>query len=149
MDDMLLAADAIADNTGRDNAGLQTGGFDHSAYSAAAADIGRLLAEHNGREVVALDLRGLNAWTDFFVIAGVTSNVHMQGLERQIKEFCRARDIEIARVSTNPSDFGEEWKLIDLGAIAVHLMTEKARSFYELERLWSHAKVMPLRAALS
>jgi ribosome-associated protein len=68
----------------------------------------------------------------------------MQGLERQIKEFCRARDIEIVRASTNPSTLGEEWKLIDLGAIAVHLMTENARSFYELERLWSHAKTMPL-----
>ncbi|MDR1221213.1 MAG: ribosome silencing factor [Treponema sp.] len=140
MDDM-LSADNVAPDS---DVHPQTGGFDHNDYSAAAIDISRLLVEHKGREVVALDLRGLNAWTDFFVIAGVTSNVHMQGLERQIKEFCRAGDIEIVRASTNPSALGEEWKLIDLGAIAIHLMTEKARSFYELERLWSHAKTLPL-----
>jgi ribosome-associated protein len=106
------------------------------------ADISRLLTEHKAKAVVALDLRGLNAWTDFFVIAGVTSGVHMQGLERQVKEFYRSRDIEIIRASTKPATLDEEWKLIDLGTIAVHLMTEKARSFYELERLWSQAKTI-------
>ncbi|MDR0375501.1 MAG: ribosome silencing factor [Treponema sp.] len=140
MDDMLPADNAVADSAVHP----QAGGFDRVNYSAATADLSRLLVEHNGREVVALDLRGLNAWTDFFVIAGVTSNVHMQGLERQIKEFCRDRDIEIIRVSATPSALGEEWKLVDLGSIVVHLMTEKARSFYELERLWSQAEAMPL-----
>ncbi|MDR2783666.1 MAG: ribosome silencing factor [Treponema sp.] len=135
MDDMLLADSAVHP---------QTGGFDSINDITATVELSRLLVEHNGREVVALDLRGLNAWTDFFIIAGVTSNVHIQGLERQIKEFCRARDIEIARTSTNPSALEEEWKLIDLGAIAVHLMTEKVRSFYELERLWSQAKTILL-----
>ncbi|MDR2792331.1 MAG: ribosome silencing factor [Treponema sp.] len=109
-----------------------------------AVDISRLLAEHKGNEVVALDLRGLDAWTDFFIIAGVTSSIHMQGLERQVKEFCYTRDIEIVRTSTTPATIDEEWKLIDLGTIVVHLMTEKARFFYELERLWSQAKTIPL-----
>ncbi|MDR0707134.1 MAG: ribosome silencing factor [Treponema sp.] len=136
MDDMLSADNAATDNAVHS----QTDGFDH----ITAADISRLLVEHKGREVVALDLRSLNAWTDFFVIASVTSAVHMQGLERQIKEFCHSRGIEIVRASTNPSSLDEEWKLIDLGTIAIHLMTEKARSFYELERLWSQAKTMPL-----
>ncbi|MDR2447007.1 MAG: ribosome silencing factor [Treponema sp.] len=131
MDDMLSADSAVYS---------QTHGFDH----ITAADISRLLVEHKGREVVAVDLRSLNAWTDFFVIASVMSAVHMQGLERQIKEFCHARDIEIVRASTTPSSLDEEWKIIDLGTIAIHLMTEKARSFYELERLWSQAKTMPL-----
>jgi ribosome-associated protein len=36
----------------------------------------------------------------------------------------------------------DEWRLIDLGAIVIHLMTEKARSFYELERLWGAADVV-------
>ncbi|MCL2181480.1 MAG: RsfS/YbeB/iojap family protein, partial [Treponema sp.] len=31
---------------------------------------------------------------------------------------------------------GDEWRLIDLGSIIIHLMTQSLREFYELERLW-------------
>jgi ribosome-associated protein len=109
---------------------------------STAIDIARLLAEHKGKEVITLDLRGLNTWTDFFVIASVTSGVHMLGLERQVKEFCRTRNIPIPCISPKPAAIEDEWRLLDLGTIAVHLMTEKARSFYELERLWSQAKTL-------
>ncbi|MDR2417641.1 MAG: ribosome silencing factor [Treponema sp.] len=110
-----------------------------------------LLEEHRGMDVVGLDLRGLNAWTDFFVIATVNSNTHQQGLERHIKDFCYEKGIDILRVSPRPREqrrgaerliMDDEWRLIDLGAIVIHLMTEKARSFYELERLWGAADVV-------
>lgn len=113
--------------------------------------LGALLEEHRGVDVVALDLRGLNAWTDFFVIATVASNTHQQGLERHIKDFCHENGIDILRVSPRPHEqrrgaerliMDDEWRLIDLGAIVIHLMTDKARSFYELERLWGAADVV-------
>ncbi len=97
------------------------------------------LADHKGKDVVVIDLRGFNAWTDFFVITGVTSAAHMQGLERRVKEFCLEKGAEILRKSSGKAAIDEDWKLIDLGSVVVHLMTDKARSFYELERLWSQA----------
>jgi ribosome-associated protein len=45
------------------------------------------LREHNGQDVTVLDLRGINNWTDFFIIATVTSGTHMDGLERHVKDF--------------------------------------------------------------
>jgi ribosome-associated protein len=101
-----------------------------------ATALGELLREHNGGDVAVMDLRELNIWTDFFVIATVTSNAHVQGLIRHIKDFTRDRDIEILhrRRKTLSED---EWNLVDLGTVVVHLMSEKARSFYELERLWA------------
>jgi ribosome-associated protein len=101
-----------------------------------AGALGELLGDHNGGNVAVMDLRELNSWTDFFVIATVTSNAHVQGLLKHIKDFALDNDIEILhrRRKTLPED---EWNLVDLGTVVIHLMSEKARSFYELERLWA------------
>jgi ribosome-associated protein len=103
-----------------------------------AVDLGKLLCEHRGGDVLVMDMRKINFWTDFFVIATVSSSAHLSGLERHIKDFSRERGIDILRHSPKPGE-GEEWSLLDLGAIVVHLMTSRTRSFYELERLWSTA----------
>ncbi|MDR2095025.1 MAG: ribosome silencing factor [Treponema sp.] len=106
-----------------------------------AVDIGKLLSEHKGGDVLVMDMRKINFWTDFFVIGTVSSSTHLYGLERHIRDFTRERGIETLRRSPKPRE-GEEWSLIDLGAIVVHLMTSKARSFYELERLWAAASII-------
>jgi ribosome-associated protein len=97
--------------------------------------LGGLLREHNGQDVSVLDLRGINNWTDFFVIVTVSSKTHMDGLERHIKEFCRENGIEMFGGSRRNTD--DEWRLIDLGFVIIHLMNKRARDFYELERLWA------------
>ena len=111
-----------------------------------ALELGKLLSEHKGVEVVVMDMRPLNIWTDFFVIATATSNTHFTGLERHIKEFARERDVEILNRSRKPKTDAErqsdEWHLLDMGSIVVHLMSAKGRSFFELERLWSAAPLI-------
>jgi len=115
--------------------------------------LGNLLREHKGDDVLVLDLREMGAWTDFFVIATATSNAHLDGLERHIKEFCKERGIEILRRSRKPNvshralvSVGtqeDEWRIIDLGSTVIHLMSRKAREFYDLERLYSMARTKP------
>jgi ribosome-associated protein len=116
-----------------------------------AVALGELLRDHRGADVLVLDLRNLGAWTDFFVIATSSSDTHMDGLDRHIKEFCHERGIDILRRShkpdgedaPQPSPQGEgsplEWRIIDLGSIVIHLMNSKTRAFYDLERLYSLA----------
>jgi len=126
MEDMLLATEALA----------------------------TLLREHKGADVLVLDLREMDgAWTDFFVIATATSNTHLDGLDRHVKEFCSERGIEILRRSRKPlqgmraskgtsafqgtQTHDDEWRIIDLGGAVIHLMSRQAREFYDLERLYS------------
>jgi ribosome-associated protein len=118
--------------------------------------LGNLLREHKGDNVLVLDLREMGAWTDFFVIATASSNTHLDGLERHIKEFCNERGIEILRRSRRPAVSNrarisggtqaqdDEWRIIDLGSTVIHLMSRKAREFYDLERLYSMARINPL-----
>jgi ribosome-associated protein len=98
-----------------------------------------------------MDMRPLGFWTDFFVIATVTSSTHLSGLERHIKEYARDNDLEISRRSrrlkadmerSSTEHGADEWCLIDMGNIVIHLMSEKTRQFFELERLWSAAPLV-------
>jgi len=97
--------------------------------------IAELLREHKGQDVLALDLRGISNWTDFFIITTVSSKTQMDGLERHINEFCREKDLFILGNSRKSAD--DEWRIIDLGSCVIHLMTARTREFYELERLWT------------
>jgi ribosome-associated protein len=104
-----------------------------------AMALGELLRDHKGADVQVLDLRVMGgAWTDFFVIATSSSGTHMDGLDRHIKEFCHERGIDILRRSHKP-DSEDEWRIIDLGPVVIHLMNSRARAFYDLERLYSLA----------
>jgi len=113
-----------------------------------AKAIGSLLSDHKGIDVVVLDLRESETWTDFFVISTATSDAHLDGLERHVRDFCREKEIEILRRSRKPSALNrrrlpentqtreDEWRIIDLGPTVIHLMSRRARAFYDLERLF-------------
>ena len=114
---------------------------------ALAIELGMLLTDHKGINVIVMDMRQLNFWTDFFVIATVTSSTHLSGLERHIKEYVREKGLDIQRRSRKlqskvSSDLDNEWSIMDLGNIVIHLMSGKSRSFFELERLWNTAALI-------
>ena len=106
-----------------------------------ALELGKLLDDHRSIDVVIMDMRTLSFWTDFFVIATVMSNTHLSGLERHIKDFVCDKGMEILHRSRKPEG-DDEWRLLDLGGIVIHLMSAKARQFFELERLWSAAEMI-------
>jgi ribosome-associated protein len=99
-----------------------------------ALAIARVLADHNGAEVVVLDVAAQAGWTDRFVIATATSSAHLRGLARFVDE--ELAKLGLARLNRASFSEDDEWLLIDLGSIVVHVMTESARAFYELEKLW-------------
>ncbi|GHV78523.1 ribosomal silencing factor RsfS [Spirochaetia bacterium] len=107
----------------------------------AAIELAALIREHRGEDVIVMDLREINYWTDFFVIATVSSNTHMTGLQRHIKDYAREKGMTILR-GHRKTGADDEWNLTDLGNIVIHLMSANSRSFYELERLWSAASII-------
>ncbi len=104
-----------------------------------AKEIAQILEDGKGRDVKIIDVSELNSWTDYFVITTVTSSAHWQGLYKQVKDYVKENDLEI-HVTNRKSPDGDDWNLIDIGSIVVHLMSETARSFYDLEKLWHAGK---------
>lgn len=114
----------------------RNGGFImEKSKETQALEIAKILEDGKGEDVVVLDVSELNSWTDYFVIATIHSSAHWQGLAKQIKDYTKENDIEI-HVTNQKKPDGDDWNLIDLGYVVVHLMSKDAREFYELEKLW-------------
>ena len=106
-----------------------------------ALEIAQLMIDFKGEDVSVIDVSKLNSWTDYFVIATVTSSAHWQGLYRQVRDYVKSNDLEI-HVTRKKSPDGDDWNLIDIGPIVVHLMSDVARQFYDLEKLWHSGSVV-------
>ena len=94
------------------------------------------------RDMVVLDLRGINDATDFFVIASGTSDAHVRGIADSVMEAMQKaghRPYHVEGLTTG------RWVLLDFVDFVVHLFHPEARAFYQLERLWSDAPVVTPR----
>ncbi len=111
-----------------------------------AVELARLMEDGKGKDVVALDISGLNSWTDYFIIVTINSSVQWQGLYKDVKEYAKQHDLEIHE-SARKTAGGDDWNLIDLGPIVIHLMSQDARDFYELEKLWHAGKKLEIAPA--
>jgi ribosome-associated protein len=98
--------------------------------------------EKQGADVVLLDLEGLGAFTDYFVLCTGFS-------ARQVEAICEEVEKRVEQAGTRlmhrEGTTGSEWMLLDFGSLIVHVFTERARRFYDLERLWRAAERIEFR----
>jgi ribosome-associated protein len=93
--------------------------------------------------IKVLDLRDVTTFTDYFVICSVSNPRQGQAVCDEIEK--GLKEIGDPPVSIEGYDKAE-WILMDFGDFLVHIFLESARSFYDLERLWRHAKVVHAEA---
>ena len=61
--------------------------MDNKTIQEKAQELARLIQDGKGDNIVLLDISELNSWTDYFVIATVSSSTQSQGLQKQIKDY--------------------------------------------------------------
>ncbi len=93
--------------------------------------------EKKALDLTVLDLRGIASFTDFFVIATGTNRRQVQAISDEVVEQLKRSGTRVARVEGYQT---AEWILVDYGDFVVHVFDDKARRFYDLERLWREAK---------
>ncbi len=95
-----------------------------------------VVVDHMGEDVVLLDLTGLAAFADYFIIATVDNERQMGAVTQAIDEAARA--LELRSYSEGASDSG--WVLVAVGGVVIHLFSLEQRVRYDLESLWAHAR---------
>jgi ribosome-associated protein len=101
----------------------------------------RAAAEKKAVDIVALDLRQVASFTDYFVICSGNNARHVQAIADSVEETLKKsgrRPIHIEGYSAG------EWILLDYGDFVVHVFGNQARRFYDLERLWRDAERVAL-----
>jgi ribosome-associated protein len=105
----------------------------------------RAASDKKAHDLVVLDLRPVATFTDYFLIASGTNPRQVQAITDEITERLRREGTRAERIEGYKT---AEWVLMDYGDFIVHIFEDKARRFYDLERLWREGVRVPLPADL-
>jgi ribosome-associated protein len=91
-----------------------------------------------GEQTVILEMdRNTGAFTDYFVLCTGTNPRQIQAISDDIER-------NLVEAGTRPNSVEgynqAEWVLLDYVDFVVHIFSERARQFYDLERLWKSAR---------
>jgi ribosome-associated protein len=89
--------------------------------------------------IVALNLKEISLVADYFVICSGNSDVQVQAIATEIRKQAEMIGVRVRGIEGMDS---ARWVLIDLGDVVVHVFHRDERDYYNLERLWSDAKVV-------
>ena len=93
--------------------------------------------EKKAFKTIALDLREVASFTEFFIITSGANQRQVQAIADEIDEQLN-KQLKTKPVRTE-GYASAEWVLMDYGDFIVHIFEQKARDFYDLERLWRDA----------
>ena len=105
----------------------------------------RAASDKKAHDLVVLDLRPVATFTDYFLIASGTNVRQVQAIADEITERLKREGTRAARIEGYQT---AEWVLVDYGDFIVHIFEDKARRFYDLERLWREGVRVQLPADL-
>jgi ribosome-associated protein len=103
----------------------------------------RAASDKKAVDIVVLDLRELASFTDYFLITSGTNVRQVQAISDAVVDELKKKGTRAARVEGYNT---AEWVLVDYGDFIVHVFEDKARRFYDLERLWREAVRVALPA---
>ena len=92
-------------------------------------------------DIVALDLSGLQAVSDYFLVCSAASEPQVKAIAENVEDELRALGAKPWHVEGRA---GRRWVLLDFVDVVVHVFHEKTRENYLLERLWGDARSVDL-----
>ena len=106
-----------------------------------AYEVTKALDAKKGMDIKLLKIDRVSSLADYFLICTGTSNTH-------VKTLCDYAEYTLEQLGENmlgrEGHRGNSWELLDYGTIVIHVFTEEARKFYDLERLWADAENVDL-----
>ena len=107
-----------------------------------ALEVTRALDAKKGIDIRLLRIEKVSSLADYFLICTGSSNTH-------VKTLCDYAEYTMEQLGEpmlgREGHRGNSWELLDFGSVVVHVFTEEARKFCDLERLWADAEQVDLK----
>lgn len=108
--------------------------------------VAKAMDEKKGKDIKALETGELTTLAEYFVLCTGTSNTQIKALSDAVEKAMTEAGEEPHHIEGHRSG---TWVLMDYSCVVVHIFTEEAREFYDLERLWKDAKEVDLSGILT
>ncbi len=99
------------------------------SLQALVKHITNILDEKKANDIATIDLQGKDYISQFVVIATAMAGKHALSLLNYLKEELKPKGVQFYAVDED----NEDWIIIDLGEIMVHIFTQNHRNKYNLE----------------
>lgn len=110
-----------------------------------AIQVTKALDEKKGQNIKLLHIGDVSTLADYFLICTATSGTH-------VKTLCDYAEYTMEQLGEpmlgREGHRGNTWELLDYGSVVVHVFTEEARQFYNLERIWADGENVDLTGIL-
>lgn len=97
--------------------------------------------DKRAEDILVLDVKEISILSDYFVICHGNSEKQVGAITDEVVEKAHKAGIDVGKVEGK--DTGR-WVLIDLGDVIVHVFHGEERGFYNLEKLWADAPLVPI-----
>ncbi len=98
-----------------------------------AKETAKILSEKKGLDIKVIEISDVSVIADYMIIATGNSSTHVKALADEVEEQLDDMGISVSHVEGYRSN---SWILLDYIDIIVHVFSNEAREYYDLERLW-------------
>lgn len=106
----------------------------------------KALDSKKGMDIKLIKIDQVSTLADYFLICTGTSNTHVRTL-------CDYVEYALEEAGERPlgreGHRGNSWELLDFGCVVIHVFTDEARRFYDLERLWADGTQIDLTGIIT
>jgi ribosome-associated protein len=96
-------------------------------------------SRERAKDLIIINVSEVSAFADYFILCSGTSDRQVRAVAASIQE--NLKTAGILPLGVEGEDAGR-WILLDYDDVIIHVFLESARTFYDLERLWSGTKRM-------
>lgn len=114
----------------------------------------KAMEDKKAYNIEILDIKDISPIADYFVICSASNLRQTRTIADEVDEKMAEHNVKAVKVDDedlfgNPLREGYDtgkWILLDFNGIVVHIFSEDERDYYNLDKIWSDAKTLDLKA---